>query len=43
MFGVTYVLNVQYTFAVVSVFWLWWEIMLCGEMVLKMRAPFDFL
>ena len=28
VFGVTYVLSVQYSCAVVSVFWLWWEIVL---------------
>ncbi len=37
MFGVTFVLSVQYTCVVVSVFWLW------GEIVLKMRTLFDFL
>ncbi len=37
VFGVKYILNVQYSCAVVSVFWLWWEI------VLKMRTPFEFL
>jgi hypothetical protein len=37
VFGVTYVLGVQYSCAVVSVFWLWWEI------VLNMRTPFEFL
>jgi hypothetical protein len=37
MFGVTYVLSVQYSCAVGLVFRLWWEI------VLKMRTPFDFL
>ncbi len=41
VFGVTYstylVLSVQYSFAVVSVF------LLCRELVLKMRTPFDFL
>ncbi len=31
------------TCAVVSVFWLWWEIVLWQEIVLKMRTPFDFL
>jgi hypothetical protein len=36
-FGVMYILDVQYTCAVVTVFWLWWEI------VLKMRTPFEFL
>ncbi len=34
VFGVTYVLSVQYSCAVVSVFWLWQEI------VLKMRTRF---
>ncbi len=43
VFGVTYVLSVQYTCAVVSVFWLWQEIVLWWEIVLKMRTPFDFL
>jgi hypothetical protein len=42
-FGVTYVLSVQYTCVVVSVFWLWREIVLWQEIVLKMRTPFDFL
>jgi hypothetical protein len=42
-FSVTYVLSVQYTCAVVSVFWLWWEIVLWQEIVLKIRTPFDFL
>ena len=37
VFGVMYVLSVQYSCAVVSVFRLWREI------VLKMRTPFDFL
>ncbi len=37
VFGVTYVLSVQYTCAVVSVIWLWRDI------VLKMRTPFEFL
>ncbi len=37
VFGVTYVLSVQYSYTVVSVFWLWREI------VLKMRTPFEFL
>jgi hypothetical protein len=41
VFGITYVLSVQYTCAVVSVFWLWWEIVLLRETVLKMRTPFD--
>ncbi len=36
-FGVMYVLSVQYSCAVVSVFWLWREI------VLKMKTPFEFL
>jgi hypothetical protein len=36
-FGVMYVLSVQYRCAVVTVFWLWREI------VLKMRTPFEFL
>jgi hypothetical protein len=36
-FDVTYVLSVQYSCAVVSVFWLW------GEIVLNLRTPFDFL
>jgi hypothetical protein len=44
VFGITYVLSVQYTTcAVVSVFWLWWEIVLRREIVLKMTTPFDFL
>ncbi len=43
MFGVTYVLSVHYTCAVVSVFWLRQEIVLWWEIVLKMRTPFDFL
>ncbi len=43
IFGVTYVLSVQYTCAIVSVFWLWREIVLWQEIVLKMRTPFDFL
>jgi hypothetical protein len=43
VFGITYVLSVQYTCAVVSVFWLGREIVLWQEIVLKMRAPFDFL
>jgi hypothetical protein len=44
VFGITYVLSVQYnTCAVVSVFWLWREIVLWWEIVLKMRTPFDFL
>ncbi len=34
VFGVTYVLSVQYSCAVVSLFWLGWEI------ILKMRTPF---
>jgi hypothetical protein len=34
VFGVTYVLSLQYSCAVVSVFWLWWEI------DLKMRTRF---
>ncbi len=37
VFGVTYILSVQYSCAVVSVFWLWREI------DLKMRTPFEFL
>jgi hypothetical protein len=36
-------LSVQYTCAVVAVFWLWREIVLWWEIVLKMRTPFDFL
>jgi hypothetical protein len=43
VFGVTYILSVQYTCAVVSVFWLWWEIVLWWEIDIKMRTPFDFL
>ncbi len=44
VFGITYVLSVQYTTcAVVSVFWLWQEIVLWREIVLKLRTPFDFL
>ncbi len=43
VFGITYVLSVQYTCVVVSVFWLWREIVLRQEIVLKMRTPFDFL
>jgi hypothetical protein len=35
--GFTYLLSVQYSCAVVTVFWLWREI------VLKMRKPFEFL
>ena len=38
-FGVTYILSVQYTCVVVSVFWLWQEIVLWWEIVLKMRTP----
>jgi hypothetical protein len=34
VFGVIFVLSVQYRCAVVSVFWLWWE------RVLKMRTHF---
>ncbi len=34
VFDVTYILSVQYSCAVVSVFWLWWEI------VFKMRTRF---
>ncbi len=41
--GITYILSVQYTCAVVSVFWLWWEIVMWWEIVLRMRRPFDFL
>ncbi len=41
--GVTYVLSVQYTCAVVSVFLLWHEMLLWQEILLKMRTPFDFL
>ncbi len=37
VFVVTYILSVQYSCVVVSVFWLWQGI------VLKMRTPFDFL
>ncbi len=37
VFGITYVLSVQYSCAVVSSFLLWHEI------ILKMRTPFDFL
>ncbi len=33
-FGVTYVISIQYRCAVVSAFWLWWEI------DLKMRTRF---
>jgi hypothetical protein len=43
VFGITYVLSVQYTCAVVSVFWLWLKIVLWREIVLKIRTPFDFL
>jgi hypothetical protein len=43
VFGVTYVLSVQYTCVVVSVFLLWQEIVLWWEIVLKMQTPFDFL
>ncbi len=43
VFGITYILSVQYTCAAVSVFWLWREIVLWQEIVLKMRTPFDFL
>ncbi len=44
VFGITYILNVKYTCAVSCVnFWLWWEIVLWREIVLKMRTPFDFL
>jgi hypothetical protein len=43
VFCVMYVLIVQYTCAVVSVFWLWREIVLWREIILKMRTPFDFL
>jgi hypothetical protein len=44
VFGVTYVLSVQYTCVVSCVsFWLWWEIVLWRDIVLKMRTPFDFL
>ncbi len=42
-FGVTYVLSVQYTCLVVSVFLLWWEIVLWQGIDLKMRTSFDFL
>jgi hypothetical protein len=35
--------SVQYTCAVVSVFWLWHETVLWWEIVLEMRTPFDFL
>ncbi len=40
---IEYVLSVQYTCVVVSVFWLWRKIVLRQEIVLKMRTPFDFL
>jgi hypothetical protein len=40
---VTYILSVQYTCAVVLVFWLGQEIVLWREIVLKMRTLFDFL
>ncbi len=43
VFGVTYVLSVQYTCVVVSVFLLWREIVLWWEIVFKMQTPFDFL
>ncbi len=43
VFGVTYVLSVHYTCAVVSVFLLWQKKVLWREIVLKMRTPFDFL
>jgi hypothetical protein len=43
VFGVTYVLSVQYTCVVVSVFLLGREIVLWQEIVLKMRTLFDFL
>ncbi len=44
VFGITYVLSVQYTTcAVVSVFWLWREIVLWWEIVLEKRTPFDLL
>ncbi len=43
VFGVTYVLSVQYTCAIVSVSLLWQEIVLWREIVLKMRTPIDFL
>ncbi len=42
-FGDTYILSVQYSCAIVSVFWLWWEIVLWRGIVLKMRTSFDFL
>jgi hypothetical protein len=42
VFGVTFILGVQYTCGVVSVFWLWREIVLWQEIDLKMRTPFDF-
>ncbi len=43
VFGVTYVLSVQYSCAVVSFLLLWREIELWQETVLKMRTSFDFL
>jgi hypothetical protein len=44
VFGIAYVLSVQYTCAVVSDIWLWRKIVLWREIVLKiMRTPFDFL
>jgi hypothetical protein len=43
VFGVTYILSVQYSCAVVSFFLLWLEIVLWQEIVLKTRTPFDFL
>ncbi len=43
VFGVTYILSVQYSCVVVSVFLLWQEIVLWREIVLKVRTHFDFL
>ncbi len=44
VFCITYVLSVQWPVRlVVSVFWLWREIVLWWEIVLKMRTSFDFL
>jgi hypothetical protein len=39
----TYLVYNTFVRLVVSVFWLWWEIVLWQEIVFKMRTPFDFL
>jgi hypothetical protein len=37
VFGVTYVLRVQYSCGFVSVFWFWWEIVSCVTYVLRVQ------